>query len=524
MSRERRGVRVAVPVVARRPRVIVRGVYPHLDPWSLRIFCGSFVVLCATSVYLITQIGLTGDEPWYLLQGYSLAHFHSVDMAWVAHATSIYRQFIGSVPPDHLRDFRGNGVLVETYLPGYAAIVGVLYALGGRLLIICVQSLAGALVATLLFRETYRLWQSHAAALFATVAYCTCLPALMYVSQVFPSTLASLAAFVAFIVVVRVLPAARGRRVIVAGAMIGALAAALPWLHIKYAPIAIVVATAALLQLVARRTPRMRARWRWNAAGDGVGGNSATDAAPPIGELRDTGISGGRGSAWAAAGLIIGLPLASALLIILYSQRYFGTWYPQYRVQTNTTFVNPDLFHMIALYNQMFLGGQSGLIPWAPLMLLAPAGLVVLLVRSTREGVLALLWIAGLLSAFLSAAIAPHVSQAYALPARFTVECLPFFALCVASVFAIGWHTLRSRTLRVKFWAARDKSSLRFLVRGAPMVLCCLLLLGVDAWFCLVGLLDPSALYPSAIGIRLVTHHPHLLPGWWFALFGVRGL
>jgi len=42
--------------------------------------------------------------------------------------------------------------------------------------------------------------------LFATVVYVTNLPALMYASQVFPTMLASVTAFVAFIAVVRVLP------------------------------------------------------------------------------------------------------------------------------------------------------------------------------------------------------------------------------------------------------------------------------------------------------------------------------
>jgi hypothetical protein len=114
------------------------------------------------------------------------------------------------------------------------------------------------------FHETYQLWQSRAAALFATVVYVTNLPALLYASQLFPTMLASVTAFGAFILVVRVLPTAMGWRSIVAGGGIGVLAAVLPWLHVKYAPLALVVVAAALVQLAAAsRAARARLGGRY---------------------------------------------------------------------------------------------------------------------------------------------------------------------------------------------------------------------------------------------------------------------
>lgn len=488
------------------------------------VFVGSLAVLCAASVYLISRLSLSGDEPWYLLQGYNLVHFHTVDLSRLIQEPQLYHQFVGSVPEVRAPDFRGNGVRVEAYLPGYAAFVGVLYALGGRWLIVCVQALGGAVIATLLFQEACRLWQARAAALFAVATYLTSLPVLLYVSQIFPSMLASVIAFIAYIMVVRLVPASVGWRKFALGGLIGALTAALPWVHVKYLPLAFVIVIAALWQLATAHSADRAQAWRRRDEGivDTVT-QARTCAAPSTSPRanRPATLNGGRGGSVAAAALIMGLPAVSVALIMWYNLHYFGVWYPQYREPSATNFVRPDLVHMLGLYHQMFLSGQGGLIPWAPQMAMAPLGLVALTRHAPREGGLTALWIIGLLSAFLSSAFAPHVNQAYALPARFTVECQPFFALCVASLFTASWPHLRAN--------ARERSKgQRLLARvtggvGALVALCCLALVGVGAWMCFVGLLDPAALYPSADGeVRLLLQYPHLLPRWWFALFGIR--
>lgn len=485
----------------------------------LGIFCCSLVLFCAASVYLITQLRISGDEPWYLLQGYGIVHFYTVDMTPVVHDPRIYQQFVSSIAVGRAWDFRGNGVLVQVYLPGYAAIIGALYALGGRWLIVCVQSLGGALITAFLFQETYRLWQSRAVALFATVVYVTNLPTLMYASQIFPSVLASVTAFMAYIAVVRVLPTAMRWRPLVTGAGIGVLAAVLPWLHVKYAPLALVIVVGALMQLAsAFRIARARLGPPLDNTAKAIA-DIPLPAASHIINRPAASVASTRRNAWATTALVSGPLLVSFVLIVLYSQRYFGTWYPQYR--SFGAFATPDPVHMLGLYRQMFLDGPGVLIPWVPLTLLVPVGLVVLIRHASREGWLTVLWIVGVLSAFLSSAIAPHVSQAFALPARFTVECQPYFALGVASLFAATWPKLRASILHVYPRSGVSAPWLR--VGGALVALCCLLLVGVDAWFTLVGLLDPSGLYPSATGVHLMFHHSNLLPEWWFALFGIPG-
>ncbi len=205
------------------------------------------------------------------------------------------------------------------------------------------------------------------------------------------------------------------------------------------------------------------------------------------------------------------------MLIVLYSRHYFGTWYPQYHSLGEAAYSGFDLTRVARLYGEVLLDRTSGLIPWAPLMLLAPVGWFLLARTRRRYALLMLLWVGGVQATFFSAAFAPLVGQAYALPARFTVECQPFLALCVGSLFAAAWPYLRQSISDL-----RQHVSFRLVSWGATLALLCLALLAVDAWFTLVALRAPYLLYPNAAGARLVTAFPHLLPGWWFHLFVVH--
>ncbi len=478
--------------------------------WNLAIFCSTTLIFLAASIHLITQLGITGDEPAYLLQGYVLVHFHTLNMAHAVRDPLIYLQFFNHSPTERVYDFRGNGVELIAYLPGYSLIVGLLYLLGGRLLIVVVQSLAGALTALLVFQQSLRIWQSHAVGLFATLAYVTSLPALLFAGEIFPSMLATLLAMVAFVLVTYTLPRSQGRRLLLVATSAGLLAALLPWLHVRYAPLAVCITGAALWQLV---LPAPRAA---GADPEGIrpreNGGMAATAPDPV-----------RHRPWSplAAALLCSLPILSFALIGLYSYHYFGTWYPQYRVEPSASYISPNPGHMLQIYQEIFFEAQSGLIPWVPLMLLVPAGLLVLGRYHRRIAALLLLWILGLLSAFLSSAVAVHVNQAYALPARFTVECQPFFALGVASVFALGWPRLRTLLTAARMNLTSRNMLLRLLTWQTALTLICALLLLVDAWFTIIAQFDLSSLYPSGEGLRLLAAYPHLLPGWWFGLFGL---
>lgn len=471
--------------------------------WLGSVFLVSLVWFLAIALHLIATTGMTGDEPWYVLQGEALTLFHTLDFSPILHAPSLYGQFFHTAPSDHILRVPGTNERVLPYLPGYAAILGPLYVLGGRSLVVVVQSLCAAATATLLFREAYCLWRSRVTALFATLGFATALPVGLFAGQLFPSTFASLAALSAYTLVRRTLPHATGRRRVLVGAALGALCMLLPWLHVRYALLALTIAAAALLRLGAwPLLPRLLS----------ARSAAATPAAPSTSSSRPYPVS---------AALAIAAPLVvSGVGILWYSKHFFGTWFPQYSAMGAGAYTAPHVANIFRLYGQMFFDAQSGLVPWVPLVAIAPIGLVVLARRQPDAAACIALWSLGLLGSFLSAAVAPHVNQAYALPARFSDETVPYLILGATAVFAEGWNFARTR------WAATSSNSAAtskattwttVWLLGCLALPFCLLL--ADTWLTLMAQRAPSLLYPSASGLRLVMRFPHLLPGWWFTRF-----
>lgn len=448
------------------------------------LFALCLAYMLATNLRVARYNGTTGDEPWYLLASYALIHQHTVNLAAVLRDPAVYAAVVGAdVPVTHIEDYRHNGERIEPYLPGYAALIAPFYALGGRTLVIVFQCILAALIAVLLFAEAARLFASRAVGFFALLAYTLSLPSLLYAGQVFTSTVAAFLCFAGFLLVGRVLPVARGRRLVLVGALLGLGIFALPWVHVKYTWAALALVGLALWAL----WPRLRGE-----------------------EAR---------AARLAAALIAGLLTLSFVGIILYSRRYFGTWLPQYGGAVDLA--HPNLGRAGDLYLDVFLSPQRGLFPWVPLDLLVAPGLVLLWRRDARTGARALVLLGALLASFLSVIVAVSVGQAYALPARFTVECAPFFALALAAVFAQGLPALRAAasTLRERKFVQRPENSWRSVAPRLALGLGCLALLAAGGWFAQVGASDPGLLYPTVAGPRLAEHYPDLVPAWWFAAF-----
>lgn len=465
-----------VPVAPRRG--------PRLGLW---IFTVAVVALAASGVNIIAQVHAIGDEPWYLLQGYSIVHFHTVNLARVVSDPHIYRRFLGKIPNDHTFDFVGNGEQVLAYLPGYGAFVGALDALGGRLLIALTQSVVAACTAVLVYREGLRLFASRAVALFASAAYLVALPTVVYAGELFPTTLACFLIMAAFTLLCRLPTAPSLRDLPRLGALIALIAAVLPWLHVKYAAVSLAI-TATALVLLALRYRR---------------------------ERQDVAMRADLRALWGTVALVAGAAVLNGGAIALYSHHYFNTWYPQYRAGNLRAFYRVDLHRVLILYRQMFFDRAAGLLAWVPYTLLAPVGAIALFRRSRRAALVALALIVGLLSAFLSVAFAPYVDQAFAMPARFTTETLPLLALCVAALFALVWPSLRQA-----LWALRREG-----VGGvrpgwrAGVALVCLASLALALWSTLAGEVSPGLLYPGHHALRLMQWNPNLVPGWWFGLF-----
>lgn len=69
--------------------------------WSIAIFAASFVILTLSNLLVIKHLPPGGDEPWYLLQGYSILHYHTVDLTSALRNHEVYKSFLGIAPDDH---------------------------------------------------------------------------------------------------------------------------------------------------------------------------------------------------------------------------------------------------------------------------------------------------------------------------------------------------------------------------------------------------------------------------------------
>ncbi|MGO8947074.1 MAG: hypothetical protein ACLQUY_05305 [Ktedonobacterales bacterium] len=454
---------------------------------------------------LVHRMPATGDEPWYLMQSYALLHFHTPSVAAIVNNPSLYHHFLSS-RDDHSWDYLANGERMLQYLPGYAVLIMLPYLMAGRPGIVGLQAVLAALTAALLFAEATRLFSSRLVGGFAVFAYLGSIPALLYVGQVFPSVAAGSFVFCGFLLEMRILPQARGRRLICASVLLGGLIFLLPWLHIKYVLVALM-----LVSLAAYVLRRRLCRQSNEGADRGV---------------------------WLAWSIVAAAFLLSIALIALYSHHYYGSWIPPDSPQPDASLSSQHLSVQrgLSLYQDMFLSRQSGLFPWAPLDLLALPGLLLLWRRNLHYGFAVTLVLFGLLGIFLASIATPDIYQGLAYPARFTVEAAPFFALCVTALLAVGISCLRRQFQREPHMAAVDHGlrdalgsaidvrTARVLRRlsgslGIAVVGWCLVLGVVNGYFAGASLLDLRMLYVSTAGPRLVEEFPQVFPTWWFDSF-----
>jgi len=237
------------------------------------------------------------------------------------------------------------------------------------------------------YAEASRLFRSRYAVALAVVSMLTALPVLLFAGEVFPAVVAMTLVFACYLLLVRMLRVAVGRYVVVAAALLAVVSAMLAWQHTRYLPAAVVLPGAGVCLLL----------WRLRT--------------------HDTGLS--RKTLIAAIGALVSVTAANFGLIAWYCLHYFGTWYPQYRQGGSADFSTLDLLRPVLLYARMFFDRQSGLVPWVPVVLLVPFGLVVLLRRVPVTAMLLLACVAGLLGVFLSAAFAGYIDPGYAFPGRF---------------------------------------------------------------------------------------------------------
>lgn len=193
----------------------------------------------------------TGDEPHYLMTASSLVQDGDLDVSNQYRARA-YRAFheIELVP--QARQLPG-GRLVEPHDPLLPAMLAPGVALGGWVgAKLTLAALAGALAALTLWIAVRRLAVPVPRATVVLGLMSSSAPLAVYGTQVYPELPAALAVAVAVAALTG--PLRRGGLAVVAAAVI-----ALPWLSVKYAPVAAVPAGLAIWMLVRRGRARAAA-------------------------------------------------------------------------------------------------------------------------------------------------------------------------------------------------------------------------------------------------------------------------
>ncbi len=351
---------------------LARGI-PSLAISARRVGLGGFIFYLAVGYWISARVGLSGDEPHYLLVTYSLLHDFDLEVQ-NNYGAENYRSFYqGKIEPRLAAGTRYSvhGIGVPILLaPGFAA-----FGLLGVLL--TEASMAGVLLAAI-YQASFRLTASPSASLTAVAGFALTSPALFLSVAAYPELPAAL---VTSLAVLRLLNPEPPRALAAFG---GALAlGALPFLHVKFLPLAGLLLGALAWELGRRR------------------------------------VSSIYGLAFGAA-----ISMGSFLLFNFLA---FGTFDPTGSYGRQRIFLEGIPLGIAGL----LFDQEYGLLLHAPIYLLGFTGFVTLFRRSAPLGALALL-------AFLSVAVPgaahPLWSGGTSPPARFLFPALPLLTIAAAAL------------------------------------------------------------------------------------------
>jgi hypothetical protein len=340
----------------------------------------------------------TADEPEYLMTAISLGEDRSLDVS-DERLERRYRAFHDALlPVQTLR--RSDGSRVSPHDPLLPAFLALPMRVGGWLAAkLTIAVLAGLLAAATLWVAVRRFNVPVATATSVVLAFALAPPLAVYGSQVYPESPAALAVVVA----VGCLTGPLGRR-----GLAGVVAAlvALPWLAVKYVPIAAVLG-AALVVILWRRADRLdRRRLGW----------------------------------------VVAVLVSSAVVYVVLHQAWYGGWTVyasgDHFVDGELTAVgsDPDLWGRSVRLVGLLVDRSFGLVPWQPLFVVVPF-VVGGLVRRRPAG-----WpiiVATIGVGWLNATFVALTMHGYWWPGRQVVVVLPLVVLataCWAARSAGGRH------------------------------------------------------------------------------------
>ena len=205
------------------------------------LFGAAWALLLVVGLSYTLRLRVSGDEPHYLLMAQSLWREHDLDLR-DNHAREDWREYTPGPITPHYGAPRADGRPYPAHSPGLALLLAPLYALGGRPLCVIALTLAAAGLSLEMWKAARRLTSDddEAALLAWTLALVP--PVAFYAFEIYTEVPASLALAVSL----RLLLSGPGAAGAVGAAL---LASALPWLHLKMIPAALALALVALVRL-----------------------------------------------------------------------------------------------------------------------------------------------------------------------------------------------------------------------------------------------------------------------------------
>lgn len=336
----------------------------------------------------------TADEPQYLMTALSLAEDGSLDVA-DERADGRYRDW-HEVGLPLQEEIQADGSRVSPHDPLLPALLAVPIALGGWLAAkLALAALTGLLAAALVWVAARRFAVPLHVAVLTVAAFAASAPLAVYGTQVYPEIVAALAVTVA-------IGAITGDPTHRATLALGAAAVALPWLSVKYSPVAAVLLAVGVARL-----------WR----------------------------SGRRGESAALATAVV----ACGALFVAAHVAWYGGVTP-YTAGSHFTSgelgvigSSPDYAGRSMRLAGLLTDRSFGLAVWQPAYLLGVAALVAIVRRRPRGwSALVLPFAAG----YLNAAFVALTMHGWWFPGRQVVVVLP------AVVLAVAWWAARVRVAR----------------------------------------------------------------------------
>jgi hypothetical protein len=339
-------------------------------------------------------VGLTGDEPHYLMITHSLATDRDLDLTndYGGDASDAWYPDLDA--DEHVFDYRGDGQQISVHTPGLPVLL-----LPGYLLMENPVRAARAtmlLVTALTLIQFYLLCRqitgSTGVALAAWLIVATSVPLLYLAGQVYPDIPAALAILLG-VQAVRRAPSRRW------GALLTAILWGLPFLHVRYVPLAVVLGLAWAL--------RLRGQWRTLLVWSGL---------------------------WT-------LGIAAFAAFYLWS---FGN--PLVNAQyAHLSSAPADWSRVPGIVLGLFWEREVGIVPVAPWLVLAMAAAPAALLHRDRAMVLPVALIVTCVLVLALALAAGVADWGWSLPWRFMLPVYPLLALAAA------WGVARCAPVR---WAA----------------------------------------------------------------------